>query len=188
MLDRWTHHGRKSARGTGIIVRYADDFVLGFEEGAEAERDRRDLEERRPRFGWQLHPEKTRRIEFGRRAVERRQQQGLKRPDTFTFLGFRHWCGKGRKGRFLVQRKTIGKRLRRKLREIRGELMRRRHDPIPIQGAWVRSVVSGYFRYQSVPGNSSARNSFRRAVCRHWKWALTRRSQKGRMPWKRFHR
>lgn len=95
---------------------------------------------------------------------------------------------KDRKGRFTVQRKTIGKRLRRKLQEIKVELMRRRHEPVPKQGAWVRAVIQGYFRYHAVPGNSRAMNSFRRAICRYWKWALVRRSQKTRMTWERFGR
>ena len=188
VLDLWAHRWRGGARGAVIIVRYADDFVLGFQDRAEAQRFRQDLEQRLNRFGLQLHPHKTRLIAFGRPAAGGRRERGPKGPGSFAFLGFLHFWGKDRKGRIMVQRKTVGKRLRRKLRELRDEMMRRRHAPLPEQGQWVRAVVSGYFRYHAVPGNSSALNSFRTGICRHWKWALTRRSQKGKMSWERFNR
>ncbi len=188
VLDLWAHRWRGQARGTVIIVRYADDFVLGFQDRAEAERFRQDLEQRLNRFGLQLHPHKTRLIAFGRQAARQRRKRGPERSGTFAFLGFLHFWGNDRKGRLMVQRRTVGARLRRKLHELRDELMGRRHDPLPVQGAWVQSVVRGYFRYHAVPGNSSALNSFRTALCRHWKWALTRRSQKGGMSWQRFGR
>lgn len=189
VLDLWTHQWRgRKAQGAVVIVRYADDFVLGFQYREEAERYRRELAERLAQFGLSLHPKKTRLIEFGRWAVDDRRRRGQKRPDTFTFLGFRHICDKDRKGRFTIRRKTVGRRLRRKLKEIRAQLMRRRHDPIPEQGRWMRAVVQGYFNYHAVPGNSNALNAFRSAACRGWRHALRRRSQKAKMPWERINR
>ncbi len=189
VLDLWAHQWRRrKAKGAVMIVRYADDFVLGFQYREEAERYRRELAERLSQFGLQLHPEKTRLIEFGRYASENRRRRGRKRPDTFTFLGFRHICAKGRNGGYTIRRKTVGKRLRRKLKEVRADQMRRRHHSIPDQGKWMRAVVQGYFNYHAVPGNSDALNAFRSAVCRSWRHALRRRSQKANMPWQRFNR
>ncbi len=189
VLDLWTHQWRgRKAKGAVIIVRYADDFVLGFQHREEAEQYRRELAVRLSQFGLQLHPEKTRLIEFGRWASKNRRRRGQTRPDTFTFLGFRHICAQGRKGGFTIRRKTEGKRLRRKLKQIRAQQLRRRHDSLPEQGKWHRSVVQGYFNYHAVPGNSDALNAFRSAVCRGWCHALRRRSQKANMPWPRFNR
>ncbi len=189
VLDLWTHQWRRrKAKGMAMIIRFADDFVLGFEHRQEAERFRQELAERLAQFGLRLNPEKTRLIEFGRYAAKHRRERGQKRPDTFTFLGFRHICEKNRKGGFTIRRKTVGKRLRRKLKEIRAEQMRRRHGPIPEQGEWMRAVVRGYFNYFAVPGNSDALNVFRTAVCRSWRRALKRRSQKSRLPWQRVNR
>ena len=174
--------------GLGVRFPRATLLVLGFQYREEAEKYRRELAVRLSQFGLQLHPEKTRLIEFGRRASENRRRRGQKRPDTFTFLGFRHICAKGRKGGFTIRRKTEGKRLRRKLKKVRAEQLRRRHDSLPEQGKWVRSVVQGYFNYHAVPGNSDALNTFRSAVCRGWIHALRRRSQKAEMPWQRINR
>ena len=169
-----------------IIVRYADDFVVGFQSERDAQEYRQELSARLGRFGLELNAKKTRLIEFGRWAEGNRRRRGQGRPETFTFLGFLHICGRTRKGYYTVLRKTRGQRLRRKLKEIRQKMRRRRHKPIPEQGKWLRAVVQGYFNYHAVPGNSSALNSFRTEVNRAWCRQLRRRSQKHRMTWQRF--
>ncbi len=188
VFDLWVQQWRdKSATGGMIVVRYADDFVVGFQYRHEAERFLRELEERFEKFGLALHPEKTRLIEFGRFAAEDRQKRGKSKPDTFTFLGFTHICGQRHSsGNFIVKRKTAAKRLRAKLQEVRQALLRRRHEPIPKQGAWLRSVVRGYFNYHGVPDNICSLDSFRTQTVRHWLRALRRRSQRHRLPWERF--
>lgn len=154
VYDSWTQQWRKiDAKGDVIVVRYADDTVVGFQYKHEAEKFLNDLKERVRKFGLEIHPEKTRLIEFGRFAAERREKNGEGKPETFNFLGFTHICGKSLKGKFLVIRNTITKRLRAKLEEIKEELMRRRHKPITVLGTWLRSVVQGYFNYHAVPGN-----------------------------------
>ena len=187
-FDLWVHQWRtKFATGDMIVVRYADDFVVGFQHRREAERFLQELGGRMEKFGLALHPEKTRLIEFGRFAAENRQKRGEGKPKTFTFLGFTHICGRKRwSGGFIVKRKTAAKRLRAKLGEVKAALMRRRHEPIPKLGAWLRSVVRGYFNYHGVPGNTDSMESFRTATVRNWLKALRRRSQRSRMTWERF--
>ena len=188
-LDLWVLEWRRTrARGDVVIVRYADDFVVGFEHESDARRFWRELEERFAEFGLELHPDKTRLIEFGRYADERRSRGGRGKPETFVFLGLRHICSKDRRGRFQLKRVTDSKRLGAKLAALRRELKRRRHRPVPKVGAWLGAVVRGYFRYHAVPTNSDALNRFRRGVIRAWRQALTRRSQRSRITWKRMGR
>jgi len=188
VFDLWVRHWRKHhATGDMIVVRYADDIVAGFEHRADAERFVQQWRERLQRFGLELHPDKTRLIEFGRHAAENRKQRGEGKSEVFNFLGFTHMCGKTRKtGRFIVKRKTIQKRLSAKLRELKQELRRRWHQPVAEVGAWLRSVVQGYFNYHAVPGNMDSLNSFRAQVIWRWYRALRRRSQRDRMTWERF--
>ena len=188
VFDLWVRHWRKHhATGDVIVVRYADDIVAGFEHRTDAERFLFEWKERLRKFGLELHPDKTRLIEFGRHAAEHRKQQGEGKPEVFDFLGFTHICGKTRKtGRFIVKRKTIQKRLSAKLSELKRELRRRWHVPVVEVGAWLRSVVQGYFNYHAVPGNMDSLNSFRAQVIWRWYRALRRRSQRDRMTWERF--
>ena len=189
VLDLWVDWWRRRpGRGDVIIVRWADDFIVGFERENDARRFLVELRERFARFGLELHPDKTRLIEFGRFAAGDRQRRGLGRPETFDFLGFTHICGKTRNGRFWVQRVTIKKRMRAKLREVKDQLKARRHQPIPEQGRWLASVVRGYTAYYAVPGNSDAVSGFRHWVTWHWYRALRRRSQRSRINWVRMHR
>lgn len=189
VLDLWVANWRrKLARGDVIIVRYADDFALGFQYHEEAERFLKDLQERFARFSLTLHPDKTRLIEFGRFAVENRKRRGKGKPETFDFLGFTHMCAKTQQGRFIVKRKTISKRLRTKLKEVRDVLMRSRHQPVQETGVWLRAVVQGYFNYHAIPGNMESLEAFRTQVTRTWYRALRRRSQRTRMNWDRFQR
>ena len=188
VLDLWVEQWRKKqARGDVIIVRYADDAVLGFEQRAEAERFLEELRERLGKFGLELHPEKTRLIEFGRFAAERRKQRGEGKPETFNFLGFTHICGTNyQTGNFTVRRKTMGKRLAAKLKEIRAQLHRRMHAGLPQTLEWLQQVVRGYFQYHAVPGNWERLKAFRREVQYHWYQALKRRSQRTRLRWSTF--
>jgi group II intron reverse transcriptase/maturase len=189
VFDLWAQWWRsRYARGDVIIVRFADDFVAGFEYQEDARRFLADLRERFAKFGLELHPDKTRLIEFGRYAAGRRRTRGLGKPATFDFLGFTHMCGRTRKGRFWLRRITISKRMRAKLAEVRDQLMRRRHQPIPEQGQWLASVVRGHRAYYAVPGNTDAVNAFRSQVTRHWYSALRRRSQRTRLTWVRMNR
>ena len=189
-FDLWVQRWRKhAATGDVIVVRYADDIVVGFEHRADAERFFQQWKERLQKFGLELHPDKTRLIEFGRHAAENRKQRGEGKPEVFDFLGFTHMCGKTRKtGRFIVQRKTIRKRLSAKLNELKEELRQRWHEPVAEVGKWLKSVVQGYFNYHAVPGNMDSLNSFRSQVIWRWYRALRRRSQRDRMTWKRFLR
>ena len=188
VFDLWVKHWRKHhATGDVIVVRYADDIVVGFERRADAERFLQQWKDRLQKFGLELHPDKTRLIEFGRHAAENRKQRGEGKPEVFDFLGFTHICGMTRKGgRFIVTRKTIRKRLSAKLGEVKEELRRRWHQPVAEVGRWLRSVVQGYFNYHAVPGNMDSLNSFRAQVIWRWYRALRRRSQRGRMTWERF--
>jgi RNA-directed DNA polymerase len=188
VFDLWVSQWRRKwAHGDMIVVRYADDAVLGFEHRGEAEAFLRQLRERMRKFGLELHPEKTRVIEFGRFAEDNRRQRGEGKPETFDFLGFTHICGKTWKNNwFTVRRQTIKKRLRSKLQAIRQELRKRWHEPIAETGKWLRSVVQGYFNYHAVPGNFRALQTFRREVARTWLKALRRRSQRHRLSWKQF--
>jgi RNA-directed DNA polymerase len=180
VLDQWVMEWRKrNAFGDLVIVRYADDFVIGFEHRKVAERFLEQLRERLRGFGLELHPEKTRLIEFGRFAIERRRRNGEGKPETFNFLGFTHICGSIRKtGKFTVMRKTIGKRMAAKLKTIKAELRKRMHEPIRDTGEWLRAVVRGYFNYQAVPGNFPRLRSFRHDVIRSWWQAVRRRGQR----------
>lgn len=188
VFDLWVNQWRRKwAQGDMIVVRYADDAVLGFEHRQEAEAFLEQLRERMQKFGLELHPEKTRLLEFGRFAEDNRERRGEGKPETFDFLGFTHICGKTRKGGwFKVRRQTIKKRLRSKLQAVRQELRKRWHERIADTGNWLRSVVQGYFNYHAVPGNFAALQTFRREVARAWLEALRRRSQRPRLPWERF--
>ena len=185
VFDLWVQHWRKHrATGEVIVVRYADDSVLGFQCRADAERFLQEWRERLRKFGLELHPDKTRLIEFGRFAAASRKQRGAGKPETFDFLGFTHICGQSRKyGKFLVLRKTVRKRLLAKLKELKEELRRRWHEPVEDLGKWLRSVVQGYFNYHAVPGNLASLNSFRQEVSKRWFRALRRRGQKHPMTW-----
>src|SRR5215469_12215042 len=190
VLDLWAGWWRKHhARGDVIIVRWADDFIVGFEHRRDAEKFLAGLRERFTRFGLELHPDKTRLIEFGRFAAKARARRGESKPETFDFLGFTHICETNGKGRFFwVKRITIPKRMRVKLKQVKHQLRRRMHLPIPVQGRWLAAVVRGHIAYYGVPGNSTAVAAFRDQVTRHWLKALRRRSQKGRrLNWARMH-
>jgi RNA-directed DNA polymerase len=187
VFDQWAQQWRnRHASGDVVVVRYADDFVVGFEKQSDAEQFLRDLRERFRKFALELHPDKTRLLEFGRFAAERRAKRGLGAPETFDFLGFTHVCGKARSGNFLLARRTIRARMRARLSSVRTEIRRRRHLPIKAQGAWLRAVVRGYFAYYAVPTNIASMQSFRREVVRHWYKALRRRSQRDRTNWRRM--
>jgi RNA-directed DNA polymerase len=190
VFDLWVHQWRgRQARGDVIVTRFADDFVVGFEHRDDAERFLADLRGRFATFNLELADEKTRLIEFGRYAAERRQARGLPKPESFDFLGFTHICGKTRKtGRFALRRVTSKKRLRAKLREVKTELMRRRDQPIPEQGLWLETVVRGHCNYYAVPGNIDAVAAFRDQAARHWRTALRRRSQRTSLTWERMDR
>jgi RNA-directed DNA polymerase len=181
--ERWR---RREATGDVIIVRYADDFIVGFEHEADARRFLEEMRERLGKFALTLHPEKTRLIEFGRHAADSRKRRGLAKPETFNFLGFIFICGKSRRGGFLVKRKSRRDRMRAKLQAIKQELRQRMHQPIPQQGKWLKQVVAGYFRYHAVPTNSHALVQFRDGVATRWRRLLSRRSQKGGQPWTGF--
>ena len=189
VLDLWADWWRRHvARGEVIIVRFADDFVLGFEDYQDACRFLHDLRERFAKFGLELHPGKTRLIEFGRFAAANRQKRGAGKPETFEFLGFTHICAKMRDGRFWVRRITVSKRMRAKLAEVKDQLRQRRHQPVPEQGRWLGSVVRGHCAYYAVPGNRKAVASFRTQVTKLWHEALERRSQRTRISWTRMDR
>jgi RNA-directed DNA polymerase len=188
VLDLWVEAWRKKqARGDIIIVRYADDAVLGFEQREEADRFVEQLRERLRKFGLELHPEKTRLIEFGRYAAERRKRRGEGKPETFNFLGFTHICGTNHKtGHFEVHRKTIGKRMAAKLKDIRAKLRQRMHGRVAGTLEWLQQVVRGYFQYHAIPGNWSRMKAFHNDVQRMWFQTLRRRSQRSRLTWDRF--
>jgi group II intron reverse transcriptase/maturase len=184
-VQRWRH---QQAQGDVVVVRFADDFVVGFEHRHKAEQFLAELRERFAKFGLELHPDKTRLIEFGRRADHDRRGRGDGKPETFNFLGFTHSCGKTRKGWFTVLRQTMRQRWQAKLVAVNAELKRRLHDPIPEQGAYLRSVVLGHNRYYGVPRNGPSLTAFRSGIVRLWHVALERRSQTAFMPWKRMTR
>ena len=189
VLDLWVDLWRRR-RGSSevIIVRYCDDFILGFQHRKEAEEFLDDLRERLRKFHLELHPDKTRLIEFGRFAAERRKKRGEGRPETFDFLGFTHMCSTTKKGKFLVRRKTRSSKLRRKLAEIKKTLRVRMHWSIPDLGAWLKSVLVGHYRYYGVPYNWWSLNVFREKIIRLWFRTLRRRSQKHRLNWRRMFR
>jgi group II intron reverse transcriptase/maturase len=189
-LDLWVEAWRrKVARGDVIVVRYADDAVLGFELKEEAERFLREVRERLTQFGLELHPEKTRLIEFGRFAGPNRERRGEGKPETFDFLGFTHMCGKnGKTGYFVVRRKTVKKRMRAKLQEIKVELRRRMHEPLVETGEWLQKVVRGYYQYFAVPDNIASLSLFRERLLGLWRHVICRRSQKRPPNWDRLGR
>ena len=187
VLDLWAERWRRrEAQGDLIIVRYADDLVAGFEHEDDARRFLDAMRERFDAFALALHPEKTRLIEFGRHAAARRARSGFGRPETFTFLGFTYICGRSRRGHFQLQRKTRRDRQRAKLQEIKEELRRRMHQPIPLQGSWLKQVVTGHFAYYAVPTNARALSAFRHHVTDLWRRTLRRRSQKDGFTWARM--
>jgi RNA-directed DNA polymerase len=180
VLDLWADQWRRTqAQGDVIIVRYADDFVVGFQHASDATRFLEELRERFRAFNLDLHADKTRILEFGRFAAERREGRGEGKPQTFNFLGFTHMCDKTRNGRFIVLRRTMAQRMRAKLRAIKQELRKRLHEPVATPGKWLRSVLSGHYRYFGVPRNTEALNRFRVAIRWLWRRSLDRRSQKG---------
>jgi RNA-directed DNA polymerase len=186
-FDLWANRWRqREATGEMIILRYADDTVVGFEHEADARRFLDMMRTRLEEFALSLHPEKTRLIEFGRHAAADREQRGLGKPETFNFLGFTFICSKSRKGRFLITRKTRRDRMMAKLLELKAEMRRRMHWPIPEQGEWLKQVVGGFFNYHAVPTNSRALAAFRHHVRVLWGRTLRRRSQKDRTTWDRI--
>ncbi|WP_187330192.1 group II intron reverse transcriptase/maturase [Pseudomonas fluorescens] len=189
VLDLWARQWRqRHARGDVIIVRYADDSVVGFRTKVQAQQFLVQLQERLAKFGLSLNASKTRLIEFGRFAARNRRKRGLGKPQAFDFLGFTHCCSTNRNGGFQILRLTVKKRMRATLLAIRDELKRRRHEPIRAQGQWLTRVVSSYFNYHAVPGNLIRLGGFRSAVCRLWRQALKRRSQRNRLQWSRYGR
>jgi len=187
VLDLWTERWRRcEATGDMIIVRYADDFIVGCEHESDARRFLDDLRKRLEEFALSLHPEKTRLIEFGRLAANNRKRRGLGKPETFNFLGFTFICGKSRRGGFLIKRKSRRDRMQAKLKEIKQVLRRCMHQPIPVQGKWLKQVLRGYFNYHAVPTNSRALAAFRDEVAKRWRHTLRRRSQKGAPAWKQM--
>jgi RNA-directed DNA polymerase len=190
VFDLWVQHWRKTkAKGDMIVVRWADDFVVGFQHQADAARFHHELAERFAKFKLKLHPEKTRVIEFGFHAANNRKRRGQGKPETFNFLGFTHICAKKRSnGMFTVLRRTMSKRKRAKLREIKTELRKRLHQRVSEVGKWLRSVVAGHNRYFGVPSNLPSLASFRFHVAARWFAALRRRSQKTRLTWERMCR
>jgi group II intron reverse transcriptase/maturase len=186
VFDLWVQHWRKHhATGELSVVRFADDAVIGFETEKDARCFLEQLRARMQKFNLELHPEKTRLVRFGRFAGTDCALVGRK-PETFTFLGFTHICGRSRSGKYLLRRHTIAKRQRAKLQEVKRELMARRHDPIPQQGGWLRQVVRGYYNYYGVPTNSRSIEQFREEVTKAWLRALRRRSQRHNLPWERM--
>jgi group II intron reverse transcriptase/maturase len=186
-FDLWVDVWRKKwAQGEVVVVRYADDIILGFQHQAEADRFLENLRERLGKFGLELHPDKTRRIEFGRFAEQNRKRRGEGKPETFDFLGLTHISAKNRLGRFTVRRKTIRKRMRSKLREIKQQLRERMHDPVRQTGHWLKSIIQGHFNYYAVPGNLDSLGIFRDRVLGHWGHTLRRRSQKRPISWERI--
>ena len=190
VFDLWVQHWRKTkAKGDVIVVRWADDFVVGFQHQADAARFHKELAERFAKFKLTLHPEKTRVIEFGYFAANNRKRRGKGKPETFNFLGFTHICGKKRSnGMFTVLRRTMSKRKRTKLKEVKTELRKRMHHRVAEVGKWLRSVVAGHNRYYGVPANQQSLASFRFQVARHWYWTLRRRSQMRRLTWEQMYR
>jgi len=188
VFDLWVEAWRKKvARGDVIVVRYADDLVVGFQHRTDAERFLQEFRERLAKFGLELHADKTRLIEFGRFAAQHRKQRGEGKPETFTFLGFTHFCGRTtHAGAFTVWRITAKKRMAVKLKAIKAELQRRKHDPTRETGAWLRKVVLGYYQYHAVPGNSTQLRIFWRRACRLWRNVLVRRSQRAQVRWGRL--
>ena len=189
VFDLWAHQWRRRhARGQVVIVRFADDAVVGFEYQEDAERFHADLRRRLANFNLELAAEKTRLIEFGRFAARDRQARGLGKPETFRFLGFTHICGKARSGRFQLKRITDSKRIPAKLAVLRGKIERRQHLPVDEQGRWLASALQGHYQYYAVPDNIAALHAFREQAVRYWFVALRRRSQRTTVTWERMSR
>jgi len=188
LFDLWADIWRKKvAKGDVVVVRYADDLVVGFQHRTDAERFLKEFRERLAKFGLELHPDKTRLIEFGRFAARNRKQRGEGKPETFTFLGFTHFCGQRISDKaFIVWRITAKKRMVAKLKAIKAELQRRKHHRTTVVGAWLRKVVLGYYQYHAVPGNSTQLRIFQRRVCWLWRSVLVRRSQRAQVRWARL--
>jgi len=186
-LDLWADRWREqTAKGEMIIVRYADDFVIGFQHREDATRFQTDLAERLATFDLELHTTKTRLIEFGRFAADNRRGRGQSKPETFTFLGFTHICGKTRGGKFTVKRKTDRKKAKAKLQEVKSKLRRLMHAGVEATGKYLRSVLLGHYQYYAIPGNGKTLESFRYVILCAWLKALRRRSQKDRTSWTRL--
>jgi RNA-directed DNA polymerase len=182
VFDLWMEAWReKVAQGEMIAVRYADDLVVGFQHRAEAERFLKEFRERLAKFGLELHPEKTRLIEFGRFAEANRQERGAGEPEMFTFLGFTQQCGTNSLGRFTIWQRTERKRMEAKLQAVKQTLHARMHEPVPKVGEWLGRVLNGYFQYHAVPGNMASLHRFRARIVFYWQHALARRSQRGRL-------
>ena len=189
VFDLWVEVWRKKeARGDVIVTRYADDLVVGFQHRDEAERFLKEFKERLAKFGLEIHPDKTRLIEFGRFAQANRRQRGEGKPETFTFLGFTHYCAVSSIGRFVVQRKSAAKRVAARLQQIKQELRRRMHEPPALVGEWLKRVVTGFYQYHAVHGNLPTLGRFRYRLGRLWRQMLCRRSQRQRLNWERFNR
>jgi RNA-directed DNA polymerase len=187
VFDLWVEAWRrKVASGEVVVVRYADDLVVGFEQRKDAERFLREFQERLAQFALQLHPEKTRLIEFGRYAQANRQRRGEGKAETFTFLGFTHYCATNAQGHFFIRRKTLPQRMRATLQVIKAKLRRRMHEPVSVVGKWLQRVVSGYYQYHAVPDNLRALGRFRNRLCTLWRAILGRRSQRSRPSWDRI--
>jgi len=186
-LDLWAERWRRrEATGDVIMVRYADDVVLGFEHETDARRFWDAMRDRLQGFSLSLHPEKTRLIEFGRHAAIKRKQRGLGKPETFNFLGMTFICSKSRGGKFLLKRRTRRDRMQAKIKEVAGELRRRMHQSIPEQGKWLKQVITGFYNYHAVPTNWAALGAFRAEITERWRRTLSRRSQKGNLTWARM--
>jgi hypothetical protein len=185
VLDQWTDQWRQNAQGDVIIVRYADDAVIGFQHQYEAEKFLKHLREHLRQYGLELNEDKTRLIRFGRFARQNREERGEGKPESFAFLGFKHICGENSLGRFEIRRISDGDRRRKKLQEIKQELRRRMHEPVVQTGAWLKSVLNGYYQYHAVPGNLTVLKRFRRQVARYWFHALGQRSQR-RPTWEKL--
>ena len=184
VFDLWVEAWRKKvASGQVIVVRYADDLVVGFQNKADAERFQNEFRERLAKFDLELHPEKTRLLEFGRYAAVNRRKRGEKKPETFTFLGFVHQCGSGPRGLFVVWRQTAKKRMVAKLKQIKQTLRRRMHEPLNQTGTWLRSVLQGFYQYHAVPGNLRAMSIFRYRLKLMWQSTLRHRSQRPNVGW-----
>jgi RNA-directed DNA polymerase len=182
VFDLWVDVWRKKCARGDVI------HVLGFQHLAEADRFLEEFQERLQKFGLELHPDKTRRIEFGRYAEINRNKRGEGKPETFDFLGFTHISGKDRKGSYAVRRKTVGKRMRAKLLEIKHQIRRRMHEPVVVNAKWLRSIVQGYFNYHAVPGNIDSLSAFRYRVIRLWRTMLIHRGQKHHLTWARMQK
>lgn len=189
VYDLWIHQWRqRRARGEMIVVRFADDTIVGFQYKSDADQFLNELKERFRKFGLELHPDKTRLIQFGRFATQARRERGLGKPETFAFLGFTHACGRTRTGKFMVARRTVKERLHAKVKAVRAELEIRMHSPIPEVGQWLQKVLRGHYQYYGVPGNYRAIDMFRHSVYRAWRWILSRRSDKANVTWETLNK